>query len=144
LLPPEDPVPLRGLAHGRKPPAERADPSGGWNIAGDEDPPVLGGPRTDKAIRVQNGETDTPDGLSMGLQLGVGAAARCRETDDRLGGRLDLEREGELPAKGHEVEPKGTGGPNDEERLFDQAFEFGSPGRGQDPGIAPDGLGLAF
>jgi len=80
----------------------------------------------------------------MRLQLRVGAPAGRGEADDGFGRRFDLEREGELPAERYQVEPKGSGSADDEERLLDEPLELGTLGRREGARVAADGVWLSL
>ena len=144
LVPAQDPVALGRPAHGWQATTEGADPARGRDLSRHEDPPVLGGPKTDPTVGVQNSKADPVDRLPMRLELRIRATAGGRESDDRFGRRLDLEGKRELAAEGDEVESERSRRPDDEERLLDESLECGALGRGQRPSVPMHGVRLAL
>ena len=144
LLPPEDAVPFRGPADRRQSPAKGTDASGGRDLSGDKDAPVLARSQADAAVRIQDREADALHGLAMRFELVIGPSARRRKSDHRFGRSLDLERERELAAQRDQVEAERTGGADDEERTLEVPLELGAFGRTQGTRVTSDRVRLTL
>ena len=144
FLPPEDAIPFRGPAHGRNTPTDEAEDPGLGQPARNEEAPGLAPSEADATVRVENGEPDALDRAAVGFQLEVRPTAGRRESYHGLGRCLHFDRKGELSAQRHQVEPERTGGPDDEERLFDESLELGAFREGKDAGVRANRIRLAL